>query len=101
MSEPRIWPHTSRTHQARAVLAHAAADPTLDLRARLAALDALGELEDDLPAGYAPAPVQPVSGRLADAHQLLRDQGPDVPVRDRIAAGRAAARLLGWTGPQS
>lgn len=101
MNQPRTWPHTTGTLRARAVLAHAAADQTLDLQARLAALDALGELEDDLPAGYAPAPVEPAPGRLTDAHQLLGEQGHDAPVRDRIAAARAAARLQPWTGPRS
>ncbi|HET9658058.1 MAG TPA: hypothetical protein VFP72_22080 [Kineosporiaceae bacterium] len=101
MSQPRTWPQTPRTCRARSLLAHAAADQTLDLEQRLAALDALGELEDDLPAGYAPAPVDPEPGRLTDAHRLLGEQGHDVPVRDRIAAARAAARLQPWTGARS
>jgi hypothetical protein len=101
MSRPRTWPQTPRTCQARGVLAHAAADQTLDLEQRLDALDALGELEDDLPAGYALAPVEPAPGRLADAQQLRGEQGHDVPVRDRIAAARAAARLQPWAGARS
>lgn len=96
---PRIWPQSPDTQRARSVLAHTAADPTVNLRARLDALAALGELEDDLPAGYAAPPVEPVPGRIADAHRLLLRHGPDVPVRDRIAAGRAAARLRTWVRP--
>jgi hypothetical protein len=99
MTGPRIWPQSAETRRARAVLAHAAADPTLDLRARLAVLDALGELEDDLPAGYAAPPVEPLPGRIADAYRLLVQHGPEVPVRDRVAAGRAAARLRAWVRP--
>jgi len=120
MFTPQIWPETPSRLRARAVLVYAVQDPALDLDAQLAALSAIGELQDYIPHEYLLAPVDPTPGTLADALGLLRaaageDLRPDddlthaggrpeaddaasagVTVRDRIAVGMAAAHIRRW-----
>lgn len=94
MSQPRIWPETAGRLTARAILARIAEDETEPLAVRLAVLDAVGELQDDLPAGYVLGSVEPAPGSVEQARRLLLDDvaGQDT-VRDALATSRAAARL--------
>ena len=96
MSSPRIWPEPVEQRWARAILAHAAQDSGAGIEVRLAALDALGELEDTLPVGVVLRAVEAAPGTLAEAHRLLMTDHSHDGVRDTLAAARAAARLLPW-----
>ncbi|WP_088284883.1 hypothetical protein [Kineosporia sp. A_224] len=120
MFTPQMWPETPSRLRARAVLVHAVQDPALDLDAQLAALSAIGELQDYIPHGYLLAPVDPMPGTLTDAFALLAaaahedvrpdddlsrlngsadadsGRGAEATVRDRLAVGLAAAHLRRW-----
>ena len=94
MIVPQLWPETPGRLAARRILASVAEDQAQPLEVRLAVLSAIGELEDDLPSGYALTPIEPAPGTVAQARQLLVDDAGRQPsVRDRLAVARAAARL--------
>jgi hypothetical protein len=91
---PQIWTETSGRLAARRILAGLAEDQEQPIDVRLASLSAIGELEDDLPVGHVLAPIEPSPGTVAQARQLLLDDVDRQPsTRDRLATGRAAARL--------
>ena len=94
MTIPQTWTETPGRLAARGILAGVAEDQQQPNAVRLAALSAIGELEDDLPAGYALNPVDPAPGSIAQARQLLLDDTDRQPsTRDRLATARAAAQL--------
>lgn len=91
-----IWPETAGRLAARAILAGVAADEAQPFEVRVAALDAVGALQDHLPAGQVLAPVEVADGTIQDARRLLLDDAPlQSTTRERLATSRAAARLAG------
>lgn len=94
MSNVHIWPETAGRLAARAMLAGIAQDESQALDVRLTALEAIGELQDDLPAGYILGSVDVTAGTIEQARQLLlTDVAHQSSVRDALATSRAAARL--------
>jgi hypothetical protein len=96
LQHPVIWPESAARRRARAVLLHVAGtDP--DIVKRLAALEAVGDLQDNLPDGHVLAPTEPEAGSLHTVWRLLHDDlAGDLSVRDRIAAALAARRIKPW-----
>lgn len=91
-----IWPETAGRLAARAILAGVAADETQPFEVRVAALDAVGALQDHLPVGQVLAPVEVADGTVQDARRLLLDDASlQSTARERLATSRAAARLAG------
>ncbi|WP_088284667.1 hypothetical protein [Kineosporia sp. A_224] len=97
MSRPRIWQETPGRLAARAILAGLAADETEPFDVRIAALDAVGELQDDLPPGCTLDSVDVLPGTVQHARQLLlEDVERQGSTRDTLATSRAAARLASF-----
>ena len=95
MNGPRLWDETTGRRVARGILVGLAEDETQPVTVRMAILAAIGELEDDLPAGYVLPPVDPQPGTLEHARQLLLDDVERQPsIREYLATSRAAAQLV-------
>jgi hypothetical protein len=75
---------------ARGILLWIIGQAELDTEDRLAALEALGALEDHLPAHIVLAPVEEQPGSLQDARRLL-EQATDSDVTGRALTGVCVA----------
>lgn len=94
MHQLEIWPETAGRLAARAILAGVTADEAESFEVRVAALEAIGALQDDLPQGRVLAAIDVRPGTVAEAHKLLSDDVAHQPsARDALATSRAAARL--------
>ena len=98
---PNVRPEPAQTRSARQILAHLASAPHTPMDLRLAVLEAVGDLDEHLPVGHVLASVIPAPGTVSQAVGLLAEAAtaPGLPVGDKLAAARAAARLRRpWAG---
>jgi hypothetical protein len=88
-----VWRYNTWIGDALAVLTWNALHGGLDIDTCLVVHEAIGDLESLVPAGVMHLPVEPRTGSLAYAHQILASPPPDAGVGELIAAGTAAGRL--------
>jgi hypothetical protein len=91
---PSTYPESQPRAQARGVLAWVLGHDDYEVEDRLAAGDALGALQDSVPAGMVLTAVLETPGSLADARSLLEAAVPlETSVRGTLAVSLALRHL--------
>jgi hypothetical protein len=94
MTGPSTYPESAPRAQARAVLTWVLGHDDFDLEHRLAAGEALAELQAVVPADMILAPVPDTPGTLDDARRLLDDAAqPETTARGIVAVSLAQRHL--------
>ena len=88
-----VWRHSGWVEEVLGLLTWNALYGGLDIAGWWTVEEAIGDLDELVPAGALHLPVPPRPGSLAEAYRVLASPPADAVVGELIAAGTAAGRL--------